>query len=195
MSLASKLMTSDEFLIWRQGQEGTWEFVDGAPRRKFANPLNMMAGGTRNHARVAANLIVSLTARLRGGPCEPIGSDLAVRNKKGGVRQPDVVVDCGYGEGEDLTANEPRVIFEVLSPSTRRLDFVRKADEYRQLASLGHLVLLEADRPYAYLWTRDADDWAVQEVEGIEAELNLSAIDVVVPLAEVYARIDLKDYR
>lgn len=191
MSLAPKLMTVDEFLIWRQSQEGTWEFVDGSPRRKFANPLNMMAGGTINHALVAANVISALRPRLRGGPCVPMGSDLAVRNLQNGVRQPDVIVECGRWQGKDVAAREPRAIFEVLSPSTRGTDLIRKADEYRRLPSVQHLVILEADLRRALVWTRDADGWTLEELTNADAVLKLPYIGTELPLSEVYEDIDL----
>ena len=92
-----KLMTADEFLVWRLDQEGTWELVDGVPMLKFDNGPEMMAGGTRNHARVAINVATALRLRLRGGPCYPAGADLGSRMGRGNVRQPDVTVGCGRG--------------------------------------------------------------------------------------------------
>lgn len=193
MTLAPKLMTAEQFLIWRQDQEGTWELVDGVPQPKFYNGPRMMAGGTRNHARVARNLIAALGPRLSGSRCEAYGSDMAVRNIRGQLRQPDVMVECRSGQGQDLATDQPKVIFEVLSPSTRRVDFVLKAEEYRQLPSLTHLVLLEADLPRGLIWTRNGDGWVVSQVEGLDAELTLSDIDLVLPLSEIYARVELSE--
>ena len=192
MASAPKLMTADEFLIWRQSQEGTWEFVDGAPRRKFHNPLNMMAGGTVNHALVAANVIAALRPRLRGSGCRPTGSDLAVRNLRGGLRQPDVLVQCGTVSGHDLQAREPKVVFEVLSPSTRGVDLIRKAEEYRQLPSLAHLVILEADLARSLVWTRIGDGWEVEEVAGREGLIRLTGVGADLPLSEVYEDVELQ---
>lgn len=191
MSLAPKLMTADEFLVWRMDQEGTWEFVDGVPRRKFANPLNMMAGGTQNHARVAANLIAALHPRLRGSACTALGSDLAVRNAQNRVRQPDVSVECGPFDGHDMSAREPRAVFEVLSPSTRRTDVAIKAGEYRQLPSLMHLIMLEADYPRLVVWTRDGAAWSDQEVIGMKSTLRLLHLRVELPFSEIYENVDL----
>lgn len=193
MATAPKLMTADEFLIWRQSQEGTWEFVDGSPRRKFRNPLNLIAGGTVNHARVAGNIIAALRPRLRGSGCMPTGSDLAVRNLRGGLRQPDVMVECRPVRGSELEAREPKVVFEVLSPSTRGVDLLKKAEEYRQLPTLAHLVILEADLARAVVWTRGEDGgWDVEEVSGLKAVLRLPAIGADLSMAETYEDVDLQ---
>lgn len=153
----------------------------------------MMAGGQRRHARVATNVIAALASRLRGGPCYPVGSDFGVRTHAQGVRQPDVTVECGRGRDDDLEATEARVIFEVLSPSTRGTDLVRKAEEYRRLPTTVQLVLMEPDRAKVLLWTRDATDWQLETHEGIEAVLPLTSIDVRLPLAEAYEGVTLVD--
>lgn len=191
MTAARKLMTADEFLEWRHGREGTWELVNGVPVLKFDNGPRMMAGGTANHALVASNLVSTLRPKLRGSGCVPVGSDLGVRNTAGGIRQPDVTVICGPFGGHDLEAREASAIFEVLSPSTRRYDLVKKADEYRRIVSLKHLVLLEADRPRALVWSREAEDWRLDEIEGLEGSLDLPSIGVSLPMADVYEDVEL----
>lgn len=183
---AQQLMTADQFLLWRQEQEGTWELVDGVPVLKFDNGPHMMAGGRRDHARVASNILRHLGNRLAGGPCYPLGSDLAVRTRHRGVRQPDVTVECGQGRGEDLEATEARVIFEVLSPSTRGTDLIRKADEYRRLPETQQLVLMEPDRAKALVWTRDGEDWRQDWIEGLTGVIDLASIGVQLLLAEAY---------
>lgn len=185
-------MSADEFLVWRLDREGTWELVDGLPVLKFDNGPTMMAGGTKRHARVAANVIVALSNRLRDGPCYPLGSDLAVRMPRGNVRQPDVTVECGGGNDDDLEATDAKVLFEVLSPSTRRTDLVLKTNEYQRLPGLAHFVLLEPDRPEAILWSRQpAGDWLADRVAGLDGVLDLAGVGVSLPLAEVYAGLEV----
>lgn len=189
---ARKPMDADEFLVWRLDQEGTWELVDGVPLRKFDNGPRLMAGGTRNHARIASNLIMALGRRLRGGPCYPLGSDLAVRMTRGNVRQPDVTVECGRGGPDDLDASDPKVLFEVLSPSTRGIDLVLKTNEYQRLPGLAHFVLLEPKTALAILWSRDADgQWTPDRVTGQDAALDLQGVGVSVPMAEIYQGVEL----
>jgi hypothetical protein len=54
-------------------------------------------------------------------------------------------------------------------------------------------VFLEQRRPSALLWTRNADGWRAEDVEGLEAVLRLPSIDVDLPMAEVYERLTLDE--
>ncbi len=189
---ALKRMTADEFLPWREGREGTWELVDGVPRLKFDNGPEMMAGAQRRHVRITVNLLAALVPRLRGGLCIPMSADLAVRTRYNKVRQPDVTIECGVGDDDDLEAREPTVIFEVLSPSTRGVDLVLKADEYRGLSALRHLVILEAREAKATLWSRADDGWTSETLAELDAVLDLPGVGVSLPLSEIYEGVRLE---
>ena len=87
--------TVEEFLAWAGAQPDIrYELVDGE--------AVMMAGGSRSHARISGNLSAWLLAQLRGGPCEPFGSDFGVvlPGVRVILRYPDASVSCTE-EGED----------------------------------------------------------------------------------------------
>lgn len=186
MNAALKLMTPDAFLDWCQYQEDRWELVDGMPR--------MMTGATRGHDDVVVNLIVELGTQLRGKPCRPRTADVAARMEQGNVRRPDVTVDCGPTERKALASAAPTVFFEVLSPSTRAIDMVKKSEEYKQVPSLRHFVLIEPDVARAAVWSRtdETAPWTDQDFEGLDGRIDLPAIDVTLPLAAIYDGIELE---
>lgn len=189
---ALKRMTADEFILWNLDQEARYELVDGLPRLKFDNGPEMMAGASGGHDQIVVNLIQALR-RLRGGPCHVKSADQASRMVRGNVRYPDVTVDCGPRRPDRYETEQPTVFFEVLSPSTRRFDLIRKTNEYQALASLRQFVLLEPDFASALLWTRDADGaWSSDEIVGLDAALALSSIGVTLPMAEVYEDVEFK---
>lgn len=180
MNVALKLMTADEFLDWCQYQEDRWELVDGMPR--------MMTGATRRHDLIVVNLIADLHAKLRGKPCQPNTADVAARMLHGNVRRPDVTVDCASLPDKSLSSTAPTVFFEVLSPSTRTIDLMRKAEEFKQMPTLRHIVIIEPERPQALLWSR-ADEtapWVDRDIEGLDAVVPLGAIAVTLPMAAIY---------
>ena len=186
MRTARKLMTPDEFLNWCLGQEGKWELVSGVP-------LQMMAGATEDHDRIVVNLIVTLGNKLRGGPCRPKTADQAARIPKGNIRRPDVTIDCGPREGKSLESTAPAVFFEVLSPSTRTFDQIKKPEEYKTVPTLKHFVLLDPDRARAWVWTREGDAWANADTEGLDAEIALPGVGVTLSLGEIYDGVELAD--
>lgn len=179
-------MSADDFLTWAEGREGRWELIGGTPWRA-------MAGATARHDDIVVNIISALRTRLRGTPCRPRSADQAVRIPKGNVRRPDVLIDCGRGDGRALAAITPAAVFEVQSPSTTSIDYSLKLDEYRSIASLRHIVYIDPDRARAAHWSRtDADaPWTVQDLIGLDNALDLSAVGAELPLSAIYEDVDL----
>lgn len=173
-------MTPDAFLEWCLDQEDRWEFVDGMPR--------MMKGATRTHDRIVVNLIAELHGRLRGKPCQPNTADIAARMAQGSVRRPDVTVDCGGAPDRSLTSELPTVFFEVLSPSTRIIEIVKKSEEFKHVPSLRHFVLIEPDTARAAVWSRaeETTPWTDHDITGLDAVIPLAAIAVELPMAAIY---------
>ncbi len=189
---ALRQMTADEFLDWSQHQEERYEFIDGRPVLKFPPERpGMMAGATEGHDQIVVNLIALLRNGLRGGPCRAKSADQASRMARGNIRLPDVTIDCGPRQPKSLETAAPTVFFEVLSPSTRRLDLLRKVDEYQRVPTLRHFVLLEPDQARALLWSRDEDGgWASEPVEGLDAALTLPAVSLILPMSEIYEDVE-----
>lgn len=177
-------MSADEFLDWRQDKPGRWELVSGTP-------VLMMAGAKQRHDRIVINLIFTLKGRLKGGPCRPWTADIATRIPAGNVRQPDVTIDCGPVRDDALDSTAPSVVFEVLSPSTRTFDQIRKVDEYKTVPSLRHIVLIDPDRPRVLVWSRAdaAAAWADTETADFAGEIALPAVGVQLSLGEIYDEV------
>ena len=181
MNLAlRKPMTLAEFLEWEERQPMRYEF-DGA------GPV-AMTGGTRAHARIQRNLAFALTGRLRGKPCEFLGSDLKIKTSEDHIRYPDGFVTCTVGDNESTMVSDPVVIFEVLSPSTAASDRIVKAREYQAMPSVQRYVMFEQDRPGATVYARSGDTW-ILEILIVDSVLALPEIGVSLPLAEIYEGI------
>ena len=181
MSALPKPMSLEEFIAWEERQELRYEF-DGLA-------LQAMTGGTMGHARIQANLILALGARLRGGACFVVGSEVKVRTETS-IRYPDAMVVCSPVSGAATFTSEPVVLFEVLSPSTARQDLGAKNAEYQTLATLRRYVVLHQNVAAAEVFYRDGEgEWAHVFI-GAGGELNMPEIGVAMPLAECYAGID-----
>lgn len=179
-------MTVDEYYAWGELQEDRYEFVDGSPVR-------MMSGANRRHDQIVVNTLVALSARLRGGSCRPFTADTAVATTRTRRRRPDAGVECGERRDADHAANEPRVVVEVLSPSTREFDLLGKLDEYRGLASLCEIVVIEPNAPEAMLWWREEGGaWQGRKVEGLEGSIELPSLGIALPLAELYDGLEFR---
>ena len=176
-------MTPDEFLAWQLRQDRLYEFVDGLPLL----PLKMMAGATQRHDRVVINAILSLGNQLRDKPCRPMTSDVAVSIPKGNFRRPDITVECGKPESDrTMTAQEPRVVMEVLSPSTLSFDRFRKLEEYKTTPGLKVVLLVDTELPQVTVHRRDGDRWQVNTLEGLDSVIGLAEIGATLALRDLY---------
>ncbi|MFZ4536212.1 Uma2 family endonuclease [Propionivibrio sp.] len=179
--LAINTMYPDEFLGWVQNQEQRFELVDGQPM--------MMGGANRTHNEIAGNTYVSLKSQLKGKPCKPYESDFAVKIPAGNIRYPDVSVDCGRadGKGKDLVSNTPVLVVEVLSNSTRTFDFLKKAKEYKTIASVEYILLIDQDAPYVIFQCCDDNrKWDEFHIIGIDSKIEMPAIGVTLQLCDLY---------
>jgi Uma2 family endonuclease len=144
------------------------EFVDGE--------IFAMAGGTVEHSSLATTVSGLLFAHLRGGPCWAHSSDLRIRVREANVStHADAVVVCEPVERDPDSpthVTNPRVVVEVLSPSTEDYDRNEKRLFYQMLPSLQEYVLVAQDRRRVEVWRREEAGWAYAVFDaGARAEL------------------------
>lgn len=180
-----KRMSVEEFLAWQLKQDKLYELVDGLP----VLPLKMMAGASSNHDRAVVNAIISLGNQLRGKPCRPTTDDVATAIPKGNIRRPDLTIECGSPGPRDMTAADPRVVLEVLSPSTLSFDRFRKLEEYKTVPSLRVILLVDTETPTVTVHRRIAGNWSAETLEGLDAVITLPEIDAQLALSELYEGI------
>lgn len=148
-----------------------------------------MAGGSPEHAALAASVVGLLFPQLMGGKCRAYSSDLRIRVPATGLATyPDVAVVCGPRqrdpEDDDAVTN-PTLLVEVLSPSTERYDRGDKFEHYKQLDSLRQYLLVRQDRPQVEVWTRGAGGWSV-EVVGAGQTAALTSIGSELDVSRLY---------
>lgn len=181
---AVQRMSVAEFFAWQERQGERYELVDGFP-------LRMMAGAKNVHDDIAVNLLVFLGDRLRGSGCRPFTGDGSVEIDPGQIRRPDAGVDCGRRDPNGYTAAEPRMVAEVLSPSTRDLDSSEKVEEYKRVATLTDILLVEPNAPEVIQWSRGEDGtWRRDRIEGLDAEVTLAGLPIAIPLSALYEGVE-----
>ncbi|GJE59800.1 Uma2 family endonuclease [Methylobacterium trifolii] len=173
-------MSVEAFFAWQERQVERYELVGGLPVR-------MMAGARNVHDDIVVNLVALLRSALRGSGCRPFTGDGSVETLPGQVRRPDVGVDCGPRDPNALKAAEPRLVVEVLSPTTRDFDAFEKLAEYKAMPGLDHVLLVEPNAAEIRLWSCDAARaWGETRITGLDRSVDLPALGLSLPLAEIY---------
>jgi Uma2 family endonuclease len=161
----------------------------------FQGEVFAMSGASPRHVWIAVNVSAEFRQQLKGKLCRVSASDLRLRVTSAGLyTYPDVMVVCGepqYAEDPKDTVLNPVLIVEVLSESTRNYDRGRKFQYYRELPSLIEYLTIEQDQPRVEHWTRQSGDhWDFVEYRDLAQSIQLTSIDCVLPLAEIYDKIE-----
>jgi Uma2 family endonuclease len=186
MALASKQQTgwiSEEAYL--QGEllsETKHEYIDGA--------VYAMAGASKNHQRILANVSGELWTQLKNTPCEPFASDIKV---KVGSKffYPDVMVVCKDDTDNEYYTESPKIIVEVLSKSTRRMDETTKKIAYQNLPSLQEYVLIEQDFVDVEVCRR-SEGW-VSRHYFMGDTVTFESVDLTLSVADIYQRVENDD--
>jgi Uma2 family endonuclease len=179
-------MTIEEFLSWQTDQEDRFELVDGQPVA--------MAGAKLRHDRMAVNAISEIRRQLRatGSPCDAFTADIGILTPPGHLRRPEVSVLCPPFDEEAMTSDSPRLIVEVLSESTARVDRLLKLDEYKAIDAMAYIVIADPARVEVGFWFRDAERaWRSEIFQETEAVIGMPALDLAISLASLYERVPL----
>lgn len=157
------------------------EYVDG---QVFA-----MAGGSKRHNDIAVNITSLLHVASRGTSCRVNASDVKVRiNKRKSYYYPDVMVSCSEDDNADeYYVEQPCLLVEVTSKSTKWKDYNEKLLAYQSIASVKGYLVVAQDKPYVSYFYRDDDgEWWVDTFTEPDQVLSLACPELEVSLADIY---------
>jgi Uma2 family endonuclease len=187
-STARRRYSLSEYLEQERVSDVKHEFYDGE--------IFAMAGASREHNFIYANLMRRIGNALEGGPCVNFGSDMRVKLSSGLYTYPDVTIVCGKREyapeDRDALVN-PSVVLEVLSPSTTRYDTGRKFRWYQETPSIQEICFVDQDEPRIRVYRRSQAGWLYDEAPGLDQSIRLQTGGVTLPLVEVYRNVEFPD--
>ena len=188
--------TVEEYLAMERESEERHEYLDGI--------VYAMAGESPEHGEICMNLSRIISAQLMGKPCRARSKDSKVRNgpipktchtTKGLYSYPDLLVVCGEPEFHDKYRDvllNPKVIIEVLSPTTEAFDRGEKFLRYRTFVEslTDYLVVVQSRSLIEHFARQPNGQWVIAATATeISRSVELTSIDCVLGLSKVYDRI------
>jgi Uma2 family endonuclease len=98
---------------------------------------------------------------------------------------PDVMVACGREGIEKYYLRNPKLVVEVLSPTTEATDRREKIVHCRRVATLEEYVLVAPDNHEVTLHRR-GDDWEASVFTSPQDLVEFHSIGLSIPLAQIY---------
>lgn len=184
---ATSLISEEEYLEGESLSETKHEYYQG---EVFA-----MAGASRRHNLIVANIVGELRTQLKGKPCRTYPSDMRLKIELTGLyTYRDVMVVCGeeqFADENQRTLLNPDVIVEVLPDSTEAYDRGAKFQNYRRSPSLREYILVSQNARKIEKYTRGEDNrWTLTETDDQHPDMVLESIGCRLELAEVYDKTD-----
>ncbi len=188
-------MTEAEYLAFEAASEAKREFWDGlvVPVHGYDETGAVaMAGTSPDHNQVLANLVAALVPELRRRGYRLGVADQHVRLPSERYVYPDFVAVCGepvYTDSNPPELVNPTLVVEIISPSTEKRDRDEKLRAYTAIEGLRAYWIVEQDEPAVTLVERDAGGWRLRFATGLDDAIRSEALDLDVPMADLYALV------
>jgi Uma2 family endonuclease len=175
----------EAYLTLEAHSEGKHEYEAGR--------ILAMSGGTLNHSRLGGRAFGFIRDQIlqRGLGCEVFNSDARVyiaRQQR--IFYPDATLVCGpleTAEADPEAIVNPRLIVEVLSPTTEVRDRSHKFEAYASLEGFREYVLIDSQKPRVDVFYRqDAATWYFRMYTRQEESIRLHTLEADWPMAALY---------
>ena len=154
----------------------------------FDGEIYAMAGGTPDHAALAAAILSIVRPQLPRG-CRAFTSDLRVRIPTTGLTTyPDGAVVCGGTQRppeDPVAVTNPILLIEVTSNSSEDYDRGEKLRHYQAIATVKEIAIVSHREPKITLHRRGENGWTSVETRAGES-LTLESIGGTVRVDDVY---------
>jgi Uma2 family endonuclease len=186
-ALPATKLSVEEYLALDRKAEVHSEYIDGE--------LFPLVAASMAHSTIILNVLSFLKERLAKTSCRPF--PLArVRASPTKFLIPDGVAVCGElaltDEYQDTLTN-PKVILEVLSPSTADYDYGEKFILYRKLESFEEYLLVAQDKARVEVARKTNDNrWVISTYEGLDAAVRIESLSVSLPMTDIYDGVDFE---
>jgi Uma2 family endonuclease len=179
--------TVEEYLeLDRNSLDVRYEYINGR--------VIMMAGGSPQHALIAANMTRVLSQLLRESACCVFNADVKIALPTKNYVYADASVSCDPRDFVDPEfIYRPGVIVEVLSPSTEALDRGEKFESYRECPSVQEYLMVNTTRQAIELCRREKNNfWSFQTLR-LEATVELVSLGIRFAVADAYEKVVFVD--
>jgi Uma2 family endonuclease len=175
-----EIFTFEEYLALEERSSDQHEYVAGY--------IYAMSEALEPHKVISGNVFAALHGHLRGTPCRPYMHNTRVDIRARGEiysYYPDILVTCGQEKDDKGRFIDHRLVMEVMSRSTERIDRREKAFTYRDLPSIEEIVLIPQKSTLVTLYRRH-EDWAPVVLASPEQALELKSVGLDLPLRQIY---------
>jgi Uma2 family endonuclease len=178
-------LSVEEYLALDETSERRLEYHDGE-----VFPID---NALLPHGLLGVNIGRRLAERLDQTGCRVAGT-ARVRVSPTQYVYPDILVYCGkpaLTDGRSESLMNPKVIVEILSPSTEDYDYGKKFILYRSLPSFEEYLLVSQEQPRVEVSRRTPENrWILSTYLGLDAVVPVESLGISIPMGELYEGVE-----
>jgi Uma2 family endonuclease len=187
-SSSGKRVTYEQFRKMTDNNEERYEYIDGQ--------IYQMTSPGISHQMIHTNLFAFMVSWFKGKRCRVFSAPFDVtlvnneQNNKN-VVEPDLLISCDYSEqcdSNDRYTGIPALVIEILSPSSRSMDQVKKLNVYLDGGVSEYWIVDPRDQQvtlYSFI-ERKFDAIKLFKAPDIVKSVHFAGLEV--PTAEIFAR-------
>ena len=175
----------DRFLAWESTQPRRHEYAAGV--------VHALTGGTVRHSLLTLNLVRLLHGPARARHCVVVASDVPLLAAADRVYYPDVMLACGRTPHDERIIEQPVLVAEVTSPSTRATDQREKVEAYCRLDALRLYLIIDQRRRHVVAYARESleQPWQRAEYSGLEEQITVPSFGTTFTVGALYDGVEL----
>lgn len=156
-----------------------------------------MAGTSDRHNLIAGSLYAALLTHLRNSSCDPFFGDIKVRVAPDVYYYPDVLVSCEQTPENPYFRNEPILIVEVISPSTKEIDRREKLLFYQKMPSVQEYAVVEQEKMHVEVHRRQPNGtWITYYFnQNADEAVEFQSVELTLTLGEIYRRVKFENQK
>lgn len=180
-----KYVSPEDYLAAERIAKDKHEYIRGQ--------IYAVAGASKAHSIIIINLATLLRSHLRGSGCIPYTTDMKVRLEiANSYFYPDLVVTCDLRDNQSFSEDfihYPRLVVEVLSPTTAAFDRGDKFADYRSIETLEEYVIISQERISVDCFRRNCEGLWVLYPYSKGEDIYLASIDFRCAIKSLYEDI------
>lgn len=172
-----KFASDEEYFLFEEGSELKHELIN--------ENLYEMSGVSKYHNTISRIILMLFTSLLKNKDWEIYYEGFKVKTPNDNYFYPDVCV-C-FPDVKKYFTDQPLLIVEVLSETTRSFDLTDKFIQYRKIETLEYYLCIEPEQQVViFNFKNELGEWMTETFTKDESVITLPKLSISFTVKEIY---------
>lgn len=177
LEINKKFASDEEYFLFEEKSKTKHELINGN--------LYEMSGVSKYHNNLSGIIFILLKSLLKRSKLEIYYEGFKVKTPPGNYFYPDVCV-C-FSEAQKYFTDQPVLIIEVLSETTRSFDLTDKFIQYRKIETLEYYLCIEPEQQVVFFnFKNEEGEWLAETLTKDESIISLPKLDISFIVKDLY---------